>query len=333
MSKGRMPEMTSWTLSAVDADVTGGRPRAFRTGKAAGASLRATLASCLAFAATQGAAATLEPITIAEITRLDDLGFACIEEDDLEVAYSARGKKDGLLPRTCLPAPCVRMIDEDELAQQIGRDPTEEEWADYVARYAELCVAETTGAWPEDVMFANASAPVTNDTFWDGLAGVPLNEGVGSDVVAGLIDGPGVFTPAAAPAVRVAGVPGLPGIAAASGPRGGLNLPALPAFPGFIGGGGGGGGGGGEDGIDGQNGTNGANGADGANGTDGEDGRDGEDGATGEPGFPLTPDQPGTLPPPPVTPIPLPASFALLLGALGVTWAAKRGSVRRASAS
>lgn len=143
----------------------------------------------LALAATGVSATTIEPVALDDIARVDELGFACISEDDLETAFAATGKKDGAVPRTCMPRPCDRQIDGARLAEILGRDPTEEQWSDYVARYADLCVAETGAPWPEDVMFANASDEMKD--FWANIAGEPLNSGVGSDIVTDIGTAPG----------------------------------------------------------------------------------------------------------------------------------------------
>ncbi len=229
------------------------------------------LLSCLVLAAGAGQAATVEPITVADVTIVDELGFSCIREDDLERAFSASGKKGSLLPQTCLPRPCERQIGADELAERIGRDPTEDEWADYVARYAETCVAETGGAWPDDVMFASASDPLTD--FFDDLAGTPLNDGVGSDIVEDVIPTSPVVASVVAPRAVgralntgvgsvVNGTVGRPG---GLGSRGLAGLPGLPGISGSSG----------SNGSDGSNGANGSNGNNGSNGSDGSNGSNG----------------------------------------------------------
>ena len=259
------------------------------------------LASCLVLAAGTASAATMAPITVADMTDVDELGYVCLNEGDLEAAYSAVGKKGGaLLPQICMPKPC-EALSPDELADLKGREPTEGEWGEYVARYAEHCIAETGTPWPEDVMFASASDPV--DDFFAGLVGPPLNSGVGSDIV-GPIVGPagGVFTPGVPIAVptRIAPIGGGGGFAGGSGGSGGgLFLPPF-VFPSFS-------------------------------GSDSDDDVTVVNVVTPPTTTPPGGTTPGGTPPgggfegggdntlPPPSPVPLPASMLLLLGALGLT--------------
>lgn len=150
------------------------------------------MVSAVAFGSGSASAATVEPVSLDDIVQIDALGFSCVNEQDLERAFAATGKKDGVVPQSCLPKPCDRLLDADQLAEFLGRDPTDEKWDEYVSRYAEYCVAETGGPWPDDVLFANASDTVTD--FWDGLLLPGLNSGVGSDVVSDIVPGTDVLT-------------------------------------------------------------------------------------------------------------------------------------------
>ena len=160
------------------------------------------LVSALAFGTGNALAATVEPVSMADLIQIDALGFSCVEEENLELAFAATGKKDGVIPQSCLPKPCDRLLDTDQLAEYLGRNPTDEKWDEYVSRYAEYCVAETGGPWPDDVLFANASDDI--DGFWNGIVLPDLNSGVGSEVATDIVP-PGAIsqTIAAAPVTPV----------------------------------------------------------------------------------------------------------------------------------
>ena len=87
--------------------------------------------------------------TIDALMEVDDLGYTCIPDELLEAAWSADGPKSAMLPQTCLPEPCREQITGPELVALMGRPLEPGEWDDYVARYAETCVAETRGIWPD----------------------------------------------------------------------------------------------------------------------------------------------------------------------------------------
>ncbi len=86
------------------------------------------------------------PPRLADLLRVDALGYECIAESDLEAAFLATAKPFHL-PRTCLPDPCARRLTRPELAEIIGRPPTEALWEEYVARQAQAC--EDPAAFPE----------------------------------------------------------------------------------------------------------------------------------------------------------------------------------------
>lgn len=82
---------------------------------------------------------------LGDLVRVDPLGYECVAEAELELAFRATGKSVRL-PRTCLPAPCARQLAPAELAEVLGRPADRPLWDDYVARYAQTCVHEAL--WP-----------------------------------------------------------------------------------------------------------------------------------------------------------------------------------------
>jgi hypothetical protein len=71
------------------------------------------------------------------------LGYTCIDEAQIDIAFFASGK-GARLPQTCLPEPCQAALSQPQLARLIGRAPNPVEWDEYYARYADTCRAETT---------------------------------------------------------------------------------------------------------------------------------------------------------------------------------------------
>lgn len=149
-------------------------------------------------------------LRITDLTVKDPLGFDCIQAKHIDLAFHATGK--GVrMPRTCLPEPCVKALTPYRLAALIGRTPSDGEWDQYFARYADFCRKEVVpfqgiaDAAPGDVLPTAA--------FW-----LPL--------LADFDDGPDDRR----------GPLGTPG--GGTGPQGGGGGPIV------IGGGGGGGGGG-----------------------------------------------------------------------------------------
>ncbi|WP_370401594.1 hypothetical protein [Sulfitobacter sp. JB4-11] len=105
----------------------------------------ATLGTC-AWAATKPLDPLVLPEDLANL-RIDDLivkdplGFDCIQDQHIDLAFHATGK--GVrMPRTCLPEPCVKALTPFQLAALIGRNPNEQEWDQYFARYADFCRKE-----------------------------------------------------------------------------------------------------------------------------------------------------------------------------------------------
>ena len=164
------------------------------------------------------APAIASTVALADLVRTDDLGFECISDADLELAFAATGK--GIrLPRTCLPDPCA-ILSRDRLGHEIiGRPPSEAEWDEYYARYAEYCRAETT---PFDGQMARPTA----GQFWRPLL-------TDKRRVAGwlsTITGPGLLSPTGSGTIHPAS-PGLifPGPSGSEPPRpGGKSLLPLP---------------------------------------------------------------------------------------------------------
>jgi hypothetical protein len=102
-----------------------------------------------------------EAIELDDLLLQDGLGYTCIAEAQIDVAFFASGK-GARLPQTCLPEPCTAALTQAGLGELIGRAPTIAEWDDYYARYAETCRAETTafGTGPADTL------PQSTTDFW-----------------------------------------------------------------------------------------------------------------------------------------------------------------------
>lgn len=111
------------------------------------------------------------PLTIEDIMEVDKLGFDCIHEDKIDLAFHATGK--GVrMPRTCLPEPCDKALLPEELALLVGRPANEAEWEEYFSRYADVCRKEippistddsVSGEGQTDIE-ANGLTPI--DAFW-----------------------------------------------------------------------------------------------------------------------------------------------------------------------
>ncbi|MEL6519658.1 MAG: hypothetical protein AAFQ66_01760 [Pseudomonadota bacterium] len=81
------------------------------------------------------------------ITQTDPLGFECVREEDLELAY--RSGKYTYVPRTCDMEACNRPPEVLHLAGLLGRPPSETDWDEHYSRYADRCVAEVIPFWFE----------------------------------------------------------------------------------------------------------------------------------------------------------------------------------------
>lgn len=160
----------------------------------------------------------LEDLRIEDLTVRDPLGFDCIQEHHIDLAFHATGK-GARMPRTCLPKPCVKALTPYRLAALIGRAPSEGEWDQYFARYADFCRKEVVPF--EAVGPVGAGDVLPEAAFW-----LPL--------LAGFDDGP----------ADRRGPIGTP-----VGGGGGGGTPGGGGGPIFVGGGGGGGGGGGTPGV------------------------------------------------------------------------------------
>ena len=113
---------------------------------------------------------TEELTTISQIVQVDALGFDCIREEDIDVAFHLSGKGTRM-PRTCLPEPCDAALTQPDLGALIGRPPTNAEWDDYYARYADTCRREVT-AFNDTDPLDPAGADVPGDPvvdFWTPL--------------------------------------------------------------------------------------------------------------------------------------------------------------------
>ncbi|WP_299647913.1 hypothetical protein [uncultured Jannaschia sp.] len=102
----------------------------------------------------------------------DALGYGCVQEADLDAAMLATDK-GVTLPPTCLPEPCRRQITRNELAVLIGRPPEPIVWDDYVARYADTCVAETGGVWGYPSSPRPIARPTVPAAFWGPILAAP----------------------------------------------------------------------------------------------------------------------------------------------------------------
>lgn len=84
-------------------------------------------------------------VTLADLQRVDDLGFSCIPEGDLEAAFRATGK--GVrLPQTCIADPCAEVLDEVAFGSLLGRPADAAEFADYRGRMTRVCGTPTIWA-------------------------------------------------------------------------------------------------------------------------------------------------------------------------------------------
>lgn len=105
-----------------------------------------------------------EPLSLEDLMDVDKLGFDCIHEDKIDLAFHATGK--GLrLPQTCLPEPCNKALLREELTLLVGRPANEDEWDQYFSRYADVCRKEIPPIATDD-----GDIPVSTDdpveTFW-----------------------------------------------------------------------------------------------------------------------------------------------------------------------
>jgi len=113
------------------------------------------------------------PPALEDIMDVDKLGFDCIHEDKIDLAFHATGK--GIrMPRTCLPEPCKKALLPEELALLVGRPTNEKEWNQYFSRYADVCRKEIppiatddgTNMYDRDIS-STSITPV--DAFWNPL--------------------------------------------------------------------------------------------------------------------------------------------------------------------
>jgi len=108
-----------------------------------------------------------KPLLLQDIMDVDELGFDCIREELIDVAFHATGK--GMrMPRTCLPEPCAKALEPEELALLIGRKATEEEWDQYFSRYSEVCRKEVTPFDKDEITIVTGSDDPLEE-FWTPL--------------------------------------------------------------------------------------------------------------------------------------------------------------------
>jgi hypothetical protein len=98
----------------------------------------------------------LLPFTLATLLTTDKLGYECVPEDHLEIAFSLGGK--GMrVPQTCIVDPCAETFSELTLASYSGfRDDAL--YRDYRARMTDTCgtptVWEDKGMTDQDLLWA-----------------------------------------------------------------------------------------------------------------------------------------------------------------------------------
>ena len=110
----------------------------------------------------------IAPMPLDDLLRQDALGYDCIDENQIDVAFFAAGK--GMrLPQTCLPEPCKAALSTVQLASVIGRPPSPAEWDEYYSRYAEICRKETIAFRSEDAAKDNLER--TPPLFWAPILG------------------------------------------------------------------------------------------------------------------------------------------------------------------
>lgn len=102
--------------------------------------------SVVMLALAMGRPAAAAPVSaLSDLVEVDQLGFACIPEDDLEAAFRATGK--GVrLPQTCIADPCAQLLGEVEFGSLLGRPADAAEFADYRGRMTRVCGAPTIWA-------------------------------------------------------------------------------------------------------------------------------------------------------------------------------------------
>ena len=148
-------------------------------------------------------------------------------DDPFPVGKGARA------PVFFLPAPCARQLTPGELDDEVlGTWPTVAEWDRYVSLYAEVCRAETRGAWVPVAAVTAAPAPDAAG-FWGSYLTPPLfvggATGTGSHSGGWVWGGGGAGGGGGYP-----GLPGLPGLPGAPGTPCALCCPPeqTPGMPG-----------------------------------------------------------------------------------------------------
>ena len=74
-----------------------------------------------------------------DILSKDFLGYTCIEEKDLDLAFTISAK-EGQVPQTCFEQEVPRDI--NVVSEFLGREPTPEEWSIFKYRWCEYHEAE-----------------------------------------------------------------------------------------------------------------------------------------------------------------------------------------------
>jgi hypothetical protein len=95
--------------------------------------LRVFACVVVSFWMTQASASTVDALT-----QVDALGYSCIADEDLEEAWGL-GSKSTRLPQTCIPKPCESTLTIEGFSEFLGVKATEEEYATYRERMAQLC--------------------------------------------------------------------------------------------------------------------------------------------------------------------------------------------------
>jgi hypothetical protein len=107
-------------------------------------------------------ASTTEP-EIEELLTTDVLGYSCVQEDDLDLAFINAGK-GASVPQTCMPE--ILSKDCDNLTDLMGRDPTAQECATYAYRWLSTVDPNQLSGWGWDcgdceVVSTSAKIPQT----------------------------------------------------------------------------------------------------------------------------------------------------------------------------
>lgn len=89
-------------------------------------------------------------VTLEPSAANDDFGSSCILDNSVDVAFWAESEISAIGRQPCLPKPCIAQVSRVQLASIMGYAPRDTDWSAYIARYADVCVSETTGVWGDE---------------------------------------------------------------------------------------------------------------------------------------------------------------------------------------